>query len=188
MLGNLEESDMRHSARRSHGPAWILFAFTLLVLLTYALSARAQSEPADWHLYTGDAVVDTLDGAPSEVFGAGAWVLCHDDWTLERKDEAKGTLVTAWRPVKHRLVRLAAGPAHVRVAVAFRPVGDLRTEVRVIGGIASKNDIGAILPLAQSAGQTECKGYVTELKARLAEDRLSDGAPSGSPRATSERR
>ena len=180
---------MRHAAcRRAHGPAWILFTFILLALLVCALSAHAAPQPADWFLYTGEAVVDTVDGAPSEVFEAGAWVLSHDAWTLERSDPAKGTMVTAWRPVKHKLVRLAAGPAQVRVAVAIKPVGERRSAVIVIGGIASKNDLGSILPLARSAGQTECRGYVTELRTRLAEDRLPDGAPSASPRSTAERR
>src|SRR5690349_10566497 len=103
-----------------------LFAFVLLVLVT---PAHAASESPDWHLYTGEAVVDTVDGDPAQVFGAGAWVLSHDNWTLLRRDPARGTLVTAWKPVKHPLVRLAAGPANVRVAVALRPVGGRRTEV-----------------------------------------------------------
>jgi hypothetical protein len=182
---------MRHSDRPQgpHGPAWILFAFLVLVLLAGALDARAAAESPDWHLYAGEAVVDTLDGTPGEAFTAGVWVLLHDSWEIERKDSARGTLVTAWKPVKHKLVKFAAGPSKVRVAVALKSVGPGRTEVRVLGGIASRDALGgAILPLAQRAGQHECQGYVEELKARLAEDRLSDGAPSASPRSAAEKR
>jgi hypothetical protein len=79
------------------------------------------------------------------------------------------------------------GNARVRVAVALKPVGPGKTEVRVLGGIATQVDLagGPVLPLAQAAGQKECKGYVTELKARLADMLTADGAPSGAPRSAS---
>lgn len=177
---------------RGHGPAFVLFAFLLFALLLSALyvhAARAEPAASDWHLYTGQAVIDTIDGEPAAVFGAGAWVLAHDSWEIERKDAGTGVLVTAWKPVRHKLVQLATGPARVRVAVAIKSVGRGRCEVRVLGGIAARDELGgAVLPLAQRAGQHECQGYVDELKARLAEDRLSDGAPSNSPRGTAEKR
>jgi len=159
-------------------------------LLNHAPACAAASANApDWHLYVGEAVVDTVDGSIAQVFSAGAWVLRQDSWTLERKDEAQGKLVTAWKPVRHPLVRLATGPAKVRVAVGLKIVGPDRIEVQVLGGIASESELtGPVLPLAQRAGQHECQGYVTELRARLAEERLADGAPSASPRSTAEKR
>lgn len=168
--------------------AGILSAAALL--LNHApVRATAASNAPDWHLYVGEAVVDTVDGSIAQVFSAGAWVLREDSWTIERKDEAQGKLVTGWKPVRHPLVRLATGPAKVRVAVALRTVGLDRTEVQVLGGIASESELtGPVLPLAQRAGQKECQGYVTELRARLAEERLSDGAPSASPRSTADKR
>jgi hypothetical protein len=185
---------MLNAVCRRRGPA--PFGFGAAGILTFALLVSsapvhaAKSDNAqDWHLYVGEAVIDTLDGSASEIFAAGNWVLLKDSWTIERKNEAAGTLVTGWKPVRHPLLKLATGAASVRVAVALKSVGPGRTEIRVLGGIAAQEELrGPVLPLAQSAGQHECRGYVTELRARLAEERLSDGAPSASPRAVSDRR
>ena len=181
---------MRHEARRplTHGPAWILFAFPLVLLLVSALSAHAGTAESDWHLYTSDAVVDTLEGGVSEVFNAGAWVLVEDQWEIEKKSPEQGFLVTGWKPVKHALVRFTVGQTRVRVAVALRALGPVRTEVTVRGGIASREPLGAVENLARKAGTKECEGYLEELKERLVEERLSDGAGSGSPRSTAEKR
>ena len=176
---------MRHDAR-PRGPALILFAFLFALLLVTALKARAGE--SDWHLYTAEAVVDTLDGAVSDVFKAGAWVLVDDHWAIEKQDAAQGFLVTGWKPVKHALVKLTVGQTRVRVAVGLRALGPARTEVTVKGGIASREPLGAVEGLARKAGVHECEGYLVELKERLSEERLSDGAGSGSPRGNAERR
>jgi hypothetical protein len=158
-------------------------------LLVAASAASAGDDAKDWHVYVGEAVVDTLDGTVAEAFAAGSWVLKDEKWTIERQDAAAGKLVTGWKPIRHPLVKFAAGPSKVRVAVSLKSVGDGRTEVQVLGGIASQQELkGPLLPLAQNAGQHECKGYVKDLKERLAEERLSDGAPSGTARATSGKR
>jgi hypothetical protein len=178
---------MPNTPRFARAP--ILLGCVLALLLLAPAGARAEGDSPGWNVYVGEAVVDTLQGSVSQVFAAGSWVLTHDSWTIDRKDEASGKLVTGWKPVHHPLLKLATGPARVRVAVALKDVGSGRTEVRVLGGIASQVPIrGAILPLAQSAGQHECRGYVTELRARLAEDRLSDGAPSASARSVAQKR
>jgi hypothetical protein len=181
---------MRHDARRrrGHGPAWILFSFLVLLLLISALRVHAAPAESDWHLYTADAVVDTLDGGIPAIFQAGAWVLLHDNWEIEKKDADKGCLITGWKPVKHPLVKLTVGQSRVRVAVGLRALTPGRTEVTVRGGIASREPLGAVEGLARKAGTHECENYVVELKARLAEDRLTDGAPSASPRGTAEKR
>jgi len=160
----------------------LVAAVALALAFGYALAHAAES---DWHLYVGEAVVDTLNAPLDQVHSAGQWVLLSDKWTIERSDDKTGDLVTSWKAVKHPLVRLVAGNARVRVAVQLKAAGPGRTEVRVLGGIASSVDLngGPILPLAQAAGQKECRGYVTELKARLADQLTADGAPSGSPRA-----
>jgi hypothetical protein len=181
---------MRHHLRRpqNHAPAWTLFLFILLALLATALTAHGSTDP-DWNVYAADAVVDTLDGSADELFSAGAWVLVTHDWELEKKDRDLGTLVTAWKPVKHKLVKMAAGPAQVRVAVALKELHSGRTEVRVLGGIASRDKLGSVvLPLAQSAGRRECEGFVEDLKARALEQREADGAGSGGRRSTGEKR
>jgi len=178
---------MRHEAR-PRGPAWILFTFLLVLLFVTALNAHAAPAETDWHLYTSEAVVDTLDGAVSDVFKAGAWVLVDDHWAIEKQDAAQGFLVTGWKPVKHALVKLTMGQTRVRVAVGLRALGPARTEVTVKGGIASREPLGAVEGLARKAGVHECEGYLVELKERLAEERLSDGAGSGSPRGNAERR
>jgi hypothetical protein len=151
-----------------------------------AQECRAAAEDG-WHVYVGDAVVDTLAGSLEQVHSAGQWVLLSDHWTLGPPDANSSSLVTHWRPVQHPLVRLVAGRSCVRVAVAMKEVSPGRIEVRVLGGVASVADLSAspVLPLAQVAGQKECKGYVTELKARLADELTADGAASGSPRAAS---
>ena len=180
---------MRDEARRRrlHGPAWILFAFLFVLLIVTALNVRA-AEP-DWHLYTAEAVVDTVDGGVPEVFKAGAWVLTDDNWQIEKKDPVQGVLVTGWKPIKHALVKLTMGESRVRVAVGLRAVSPLRTEVTVRGGIAAKEPLGGTVEnLARKAGTHECEGYVQELKQRLAEERLSDGAGSGTPRGNAEKR
>jgi hypothetical protein len=177
---------MRHDAR-PRGPALILFAFLFVLLLATALKARAAE--SDWHLYTSEAVVDTLDGSVSDAFKAGAWVLVDDHWVIEKQDAAKGFLVTGWKAVKHPLVKLTVGQSQVRVAVGLRALGPARTEVTVKGGIASREPLaGPVENLARKAGTHECEGYVQELKARLAEDLLSDGAGSGTPRGNAEKR
>jgi hypothetical protein len=179
---------MANRTRTTRDPILLASALVLALGLT-APAARAGDDPKGWHLYVGEAVVDTLDGSVAQVFSAGRWVLKDDSWTIERQDEAQGKLVTGWKPVKHALVRMATGPAKVRVAVSLKPVSPTRTEVQVLGGIASQSELkGPMLPLAQNAGQHECKGYVEELKERLAEERLTDGAPSASPRATAGKR
>jgi len=180
---------MRHykTNSRNHATAWMLFLFLLMALIGTALSAHGATEP-EWNVYAGDAVVDTLDGSADELFSAGAWVLTSHEWQLEQKNRALGTLVTAWRPVKHKLVRLATGPAQMRVAVALKELDPGRTEVRVRGGLASRDKLGAILPLAQSAGRKECEGFVEDLKARALEQREADGAGSGGRRSTGEKR
>lgn len=170
-------------------PNAILCALFGGLLVVVPGTLRAADDAEKWNVYVGQAVVDTLDGSLSEVFTAGSWVLNHDSWTIERQDAATGKLVTAWKPVKHKLLKLATGPAKVRVAVALKSVGSGRTEVQVTGGIASQAQLkGPLLPLAQNAGQHECRGYVEDLKVRLALDQLSDGAPSASPRSTSGKR
>jgi hypothetical protein len=177
--------------RRGPAPFWIGAAGIIAAMFLTNSPARAagSNDAQDWHLYVGEAVVDTLDGSVSEILAAGHWVLLQDSWTIERKDEALGTLVTGWKPVRHPLLKLATGEARVRVAIALKSVGMGRTEIRVLGGIAAQSELkGPVLPLAQGAGQHECRGYVTELRARLAEERLSDGAPSASPRSTAEKR
>ena len=184
MLCTLEEIAMRHEAHR-RGPAWILFASLMLVTAGGAHAATAES---DWHLYTSEAVVDTLDGAVSDVFKAGAWVLVDDKWQIEKNDPEQGFLVTGWKPVKHPLVKLAMGESRVRVAVGLRALGPARTEVTVKGGIASREPLGAVENLARKAGVRECEGYLEELRERLADERLSDGAGSGNPRGTAEKR
>jgi hypothetical protein len=67
------------------------------------------------------------------------------------------------------------------VAVALREVASGRTEVQVLGGIATESDLAGspVLPLAQSAGQHECKGFVRELKIRLADVRIAGRVPPG---------
>lgn len=163
-----------------------LFAGLLLLAPEFAPAAE---DAEKWNVYVGEAVVDTLEGSLSEVFTAGSWVLNHKSWIIARQDPAAGNLVTAWKPVKHKLLKLATGPTRVRVAVALKSVGSRRTEVQVVGGIASQAQLkGPLLPLAQNAGQHECRGYVEDLKIRLAQDQLSDGGPSGSPRSTSGKR
>ena len=160
----------------------LLAAIALAPAFGYVLAHAA--EP-DWHLYVGEAVVDTLNAPMDQVHLAGQWVLTTDQWTIERNDDKTGELVTSWKAVKHPLVRFVAGNARVRVAVQLKATGPGRTEVRVLGGIATSADLngGPILPLAQAAGQKECRGYVKELKARLADQLTADGAPSGPPRA-----
>jgi hypothetical protein len=160
----------------------LLAAVALALVCGYVLAHAAEPE---WHLYVGDAVVDTVDAPFDQVHLAGQWVLITDKWSIDRKNDVTGELVTDWRPIHHPLVHLVTGNARVRVAVALKPVGPGKTEVRVLGGIATQVDLagGPILPLAQAAGQKECKGYVTELKARLADMLTADGAPSGSPRS-----
>ena len=159
----------------------LLSAIALALAFGYVLARAA--EP-DWHLYVGEAVVDTVNAPLDQVHLAGQWVLTTDKWTIERNDDKTGELVTGWRAVKHPLVRFVAGSARVRVAVQLKAAGPGRTEVRVLGGIATSVDLngGPVLPLAQAAGQKECRGYVTELKARLADQLTADGAPSGAPR------
>jgi hypothetical protein len=160
----------------------LLTAVALALVCGYVFAHAAE---ADWHLYVGDAVVDTVNAPLDQVHLAGQWVLLTDKWTIERNNDKVGELVTSWRPVKHPLVHLVAGNARVRVAVSLKAAGPGRTEVRVLGGIATQADLagGPVLPLAQAAGQKECRGYVTELKARLADLLTADGAPSGSPRS-----
>ena len=165
---------MRHPARG------ILFS---LFLLAFASIAHASDDP-NWHIYAADAVVDTLDGSSDELFEAGAWVLVHHDWDVERQNKGLGTMVTAWRPVKHPLVRMATGPAQVRVAFALKELPANRTEVRVLGGIASRTELGAVLPLARAAGRKECLGFVVDLKARALDQRQADGAGSGAHAST----
>jgi hypothetical protein len=184
----LEEIVMRHEAR-PRGPAWILLAFLAVLLIVTALDASAAPAETDWHLYTSEAVVDTLDGAVSDVFKAGAFVLVEDHWEIEKQDAEQGFLVTGWKPVKHALARFAVGQSRVRVAVGLRSLGPARTEVTVKGGIASREVLaGPIENLARKAGTHECEGYVEELKERLADERLSDGAGSGTPRGNAEKR
>lgn len=178
---------MAHPPRTMRVP--LLLAACGLALLAAPFPARAAGDAKDWHVYVGEAVIDTLDGSVAQVFAAGTWVLLDDHWAIERQDEATGRLVTGWKPIHHPLVKLATGPGRVRVAVSLKNVGPGRTEVQVLGGIASRDELGgAVLPLAQSAGQHECRGYVSELRARLAVDRLSDGAPSGSSRSVAGKR
>lgn len=177
---------MRHEAR-PRGPASVLFAFLFVLLLVTALKAHAAD--SDWHLYTAEAVVDTLDGAVSDVFKAGAWVLVDDHWVIEKQDAGQGFLVTGWKPIKHALVKLTMGESRVRVAVGLRALSPVRTEVTVRGGIAAKEALGGTVEnLARKAGTHECEGYVQELKQRLADERLSDGAGSGTPRGNAEKR
>ena len=177
---------MRHEARR-RGPASVLFAFLFVLLLVTAFKAHAAE--SDWHLYTAEAVVDTLDGAVSDVFKAGAWVLVDDHWVIEKQDAGQGFLVTGWKPVKHPLVKLTVGQTRVRVAIGLRSLGPARTEVTVRGGIASREALaGPVENLARKAGTRECEGYVDELRQRLADERLSDGAGSGTPRGNAEKR
>jgi hypothetical protein len=166
------------------------FLPALLILLTAAPS-RALAAPASaagsastrdgigssWHPLVGDVVVDTLDVAAASAFTAGRWVLLKDAWSLDRSDSLGGRLVTAWKPVKHPLVRLVSGAAQVRVSVALRAVGEDRTEVRVQGGIATQSDLNGtpIEGMARAAGERECRGYVTEVRQRL-EDQYREGA------------
>lgn len=170
----------RHPVRTV--PALIIALVALSILA--AQDSRAATGDG-WHLYVGDAVVDTLDAPLDQVYAAGQWVLASDHWSIDRDDPKTGKLITHWKPVKHPLVRLATGSARVRVAVALRAAGPGRTEVQVLGGIATQVDLagGPVLSLAQAAGQHECRGYVTEVKARLADARMADGAPSGSPKS-----
>ncbi len=158
---------------------------TIVALSIPAARAGSAASEDGWHLYVGDAVVDTLNGSMEEVYAAGQWVLASDHWVVDRDDPKTGSMVTKWKPVHHPLVRMAAGQARVRVAVALKAAGPGRTEVRVLGGIATQTNLdgGPVLPLAQAAGQHECRGYVTELKARLLDARMADGAPSGGPKS-----
>ena len=181
---------MRHYARRrrGHGSAAYLFAFLLLVLLVSALAARADENAPDWNVYPGEAVIDTLDGNPAESFAAGAWVLGRHHWVLETRDEERGAIVTGWRVVKHPLLKLAAGPTRARVAVGFQAVAPGRTQLRVQGGFASREPLGAMLPLAQSAGRKQCLEFVEEMRTRIAERRTGDGAGSGGAASAAESR
>ncbi|MEP7028775.1 MAG: hypothetical protein ABI960_09300 [Candidatus Eisenbacteria bacterium] len=174
-----------HAVRRPVLAVSALLTTLLALTLSAPGTVRAATENG-WHLYVGEAVVDTLNASMDEVYAAGQWVLATNHWTVNRADPRTGKLVTEWKPVKHPLVRLATGPANVRVAVALVPAGPGRVEVRVLGGIATLANLegGPILPLAQAAGQRECRGYVTEVKARLLDMRLADGAPSGAPKST----
>ena len=165
-------------------------AFSAILSLSIAIcllahsSARAADED-NWHVYVGDAVVDTVDGSLDQVKSAGQWVLLADRWTLDAKGAAPAKMVTRWRPVQHPLVRMVTGRACVRVAVVLAEVSPGRTEVRVTGGVATQADLegGPVLSLARAAGQKECRGYVTELRTRLTDELTADGAASGSPKA-----
>lgn len=180
---------MRHHARRrrDHAPAWMLFLFLLLALIGTALTAHGATDP-DWNVYAGEAVVDTLDGSADELFSAGTWVLRQHHYEFEKQDRELGQLVTAWKPVRKKLVLLATGPAQVRVAVDLKELGPGRTQVRVRGGIASKEELDAILPLAQSTGRKECLELVEDMQARALEQREVDGAGSGGRRSVGEKR
>ena len=157
-----------------------LIAFLLSTAAVVSSEASAASAE-DWHLYVGDAVIDTVNGSVPEVSAAGRWVLARNAWTLERADPPAAKLITQWKPVRHPLVKLATGRARVRVAIALREIASGRTEVQVLGGIATESDLSdsPILPLAQSAGRHECQGFVRELKVRLADVRIAGRVPPG---------
>lgn len=167
------------SARpRCHTGLFVLFFATAIAPVLFRNAPVWASDENKWHVYVNDAVVDTLDASFAETFTAGRWVLANTAWTLDHGDSSAGQLITRWKPINHPLVKLVSGSARVRVAVALKDAGRGRTEVRVLGGIATEAALegGPVLPLARGAGEHECRGYVTKLRARLAAQKLAAAA------------
>jgi len=169
----------------AHAPAfaWALALACGLALATVASWPRAAqaADAANWNVLVGDAMVDTLDCPFPEALDAGRWVLAHDAWTLEPGDSTAAHMITHWKPVKHPLVRLVAGEARVRVAIAMRPLAGNRTEVTIQGGLATESSlIGTpVYNLARAAGEHECRGYFVEIQQRLDDVRIARADTAG---------
>lgn len=176
------------SRLRSAPTRVVAWACALGALGMVALSPRAaRGETPNWNLLVGDAVVDTLDCPLPDALDAGRWVLAKDGWTLEPSDSSAARMVTRWKSVKHPLVRLVAGEARARVAVAMRAVPGNRTEVTTQGGLATETNLvgSPVYNLARAAGEHECRGYVEEVRLRLADVRIARAdTAGGSVRAT----
>src|SRR5690349_636002 len=168
----------------SHVPAlaWaLLLACACAVAVLASWPRGAHADAANWNVLVGDAVVDTLDCPLPDALDAGRWVLAHDAWTIEPGDSAAARMITRWKPVKHPLVRLVAGEARVRVAVAMRPLVGNRTEVTMQGGLATEASLigSPVYNLARAAGEHECRGYFVEIRQRLDDVRIARADTAG---------
>jgi len=95
-------------------------------------------------------------------------------------------MITHWKPVHHPLIRLVAGDASVRFAVAMRALPGARTEVTVQGGLATETNLvgSPVYNLARAAGEHECRGYFDEVRLRLADVRVARADAAGGSGAT----
>jgi hypothetical protein len=168
----------------AHAPA-VVCALVLACGIALATVATwphaAHADAASWNVLVGDAIVDTLDCPLPDALDAGRWVLAHDAWTIEPGDSTAPRMITRWKPVKHPLVRLVAGEARVRVAVAMRPLVGNRTEVTMQGGLATETSLigSPVYNLARAAGEHECRGYFVEIRQRLDDVRIARADTAG---------
>ena len=92
-----------------------------------------------------------------------------EDWRIEWKDPSDGVIVTAWKPIRHFLVRTFVGKIEARCAVTIRPLGPDRTLVVFQAAIASRKSLenNRALGLAKRSGQKASRKWQEKLRADL---------------------
>jgi hypothetical protein len=112
---------------------------------------------------------DTLDYDWREVYPVAIGQLEKDGWAIQRADTASRCIVTRWKPIDHVLTRLAFGDVMARCAVDLSPLPGGRTVVRMRGGLASTDDLGAnpVFGTALAAYRKAARKYMTQVRGTL---------------------
>ena len=122
-----------------------------------------------WNVFLAEPCSDTLSFPWREVVSAVEPTFRAEDWHIQRANRERGDFLTAWKPIRHALVRIFMGKIEARCAVSVRPLGSNRTLVVFQGGIASRRDI-ARSPALQSAKNTyrkACSDWQDKLRAEV---------------------
>jgi hypothetical protein len=119
------------------------------------------------------AQVDTLDHAWPDVFRVAVDELVKDEWGIQGADSVRRRIVTRWKPMKHRLARLAFGGILARCVVDLEPLPGGRTRVSMRGGLAAEQDLESspFFGAAQGAYRKAAAKYLRRVRARLDESR-----------------
>jgi hypothetical protein len=125
------------------------------------------------HVVSAGAQVDTLDHPWPEVYRVAVDQLVEDDWGIQGADSTRRRIVTRWKPLKHRLARLAFGGILARCVVDLEPLPGGRTKVSMRGGLAAEQDLEAspFFGAAQGAYRKAATKFLGKVRARLDESR-----------------
>lgn len=132
-------------------------------------AAPRPAQAAERRVFSAATQVDTLDHPCSRVHAVAAAELRRDDWEIQRADSSGRRIVTRWKPVEHRLARLALGDVWARCVVDLSPLPGGRTVVHFRGGLASVDDLDShpAFPAAAITYQKAAERYVGRVRAAL---------------------